>query len=144
MKLFREIIGHQENIQLLQNAISQNQVAHAYLFLGPKGVGKKTTALAFARALFCSCPIGGDACGRCRCCQQVSEGNHPDLYLISPTGSSIKIDQVREIQKKAIIKPYQGQRVTFLLELVETMTSEAANCLLKLLEEPNQGVSFIL
>jgi len=144
MKLFREIIGHQENIHLLQNAISQNQVAHAYLFLGPKGVGKKTTALAFARTLFCSCPTGGDACGYCRFCRQVNERNHPDLHQISPTGSSIKIDQVREIQKKATIKPYQGQRAIFLLEQVETMTSEAANCLLKLLEEPNQEVSFIL
>lgn len=144
MKLFREIIGHWENIHLLQNAINQNQVAHAYLFIGPKGVGKKTTALAFTRALFCSCLTGGDACGHCRCCRQVKEGNHPDLHQISPTGSSIKIDQVREIQKKATIKPYQGQRVIFLLEQAETMTSEAANCLLKLLEEPNQGVSFIL
>ncbi|HCJ79511.1 MAG TPA: DNA polymerase III subunit delta' [Desulfotomaculum sp.] len=144
MKLFRDIIGHQENIHLLQNAISQNQVAHAYLFLGPKGVGKKTTALAFARTLFCSCLTEGDACGHCRCCQQANEGNHPDLHQISPTGSSIKIDQVREIQKIAALKPYQGQRVIFLLEQVETMTPEAANCLLKLLEEPNQEISFIL
>ena len=112
MKLFREIIGHQENIHLLQNAINQNQVAHAYLLLGPKGVGKKTTALAFARTLFCSCPMGGDACGCCRCCRQVKEGNHPDLHQISPTGSSIKIDQVREIQKIAALKPYQDRKST--------------------------------
>lgn len=144
MKLFREITGHRENIRLLRNAIIQNQVAHAYLFLGPKGVGKKTTALAFARFLFCLHPVNNDACGHCHHCQQVKEGNHPDLHQIGPSGSSIKIDQVREIQKKAALKPHQGQRAIFLLEQAETMTPEAANCLLKLLEEPNKEVIFIL
>jgi DNA polymerase-3 subunit delta' len=144
MKLLQEIAGHKQLVKILIKAVSSGRVAHAYLFAGPEGVGKETTATAFARALLCSGPAGGDACGVCRQCRQVSGGNHPDFYLVEPAGSSIKIEQVREIQRRAPYRPYQGGRKVFLIRRAEAMTAEAANCILKTLEEPPGDTVFIL
>jgi DNA polymerase-3 subunit delta' len=144
MKFLQEIVGHKQSVKILMNAVSSGRVAHAYLFAGPEGVGKDTTAMAFARALLCSSTTGGDACGLCRECRQVSGGNHPDFYLVDPSGLSIKIEQVREIQRKAPYRPYQGGRKIFLIRQAEAMTAEAANCILKTLEEPPGDTVFIL
>lgn len=144
MLLMRQIVGHKQIVRTLLNAISYGRVAHAYLFTGPKGVGKETTALAFARALLCSRPAGGDACGKCRECRQVEHQNHPDLYFVQPTGTSIKIEQIRGIQRRALYRPYQGGRKLFLIREAEVMTLEAANCLLKTLEEPPGDTVFML
>jgi len=144
MLFLRDIIGHGQVIRTLLNAVSNDKVSHAYLFAGPEGVGKATTALAFARALLCAGPVGGDACGECRECRQVEHSSHPDFYCLSPDGLSIKIEQVREIQRKAVFRSYQGGRKVFLIEQAEAMTAEAANCLLKILEEPPGGTVFIL
>lgn len=144
MKLLQEIVGHKQSVKILVKAIAGSRVAHAYIFAGPEGVGKETTAMSFARALLCSRPAGGDACGVCRECRQVSSGNHPDFYLVEPAGSSIKIEQVREIQRRAPYRPYQGGRKVFLIRQAETMTAEAANCILKTLEEPPEDTVFIL
>lgn len=144
MKFLREIMGHKQPVKILMKAVSSGRVAHAYLFAGPGGVGKETTALSFARALLCSRPAGGDACGLCRECRQVSGGNHPDFYIVEPAGASIKIEQVREIQRKAPYRSYQGGRKIFLIRQAESMTAEAANCILKTLEEPPKDTVFIL
>ncbi|MFX4262896.1 DNA polymerase III subunit delta' [Pelotomaculum propionicicum] len=144
MKLLQEIVGHKQSVKILFKAVAGGRVAHAYLFAGPEGVGKETTALSFARALLCSSPTGGDACGVCRECRQVSGGNHPDFSLVEPSGSSIKIEQVREIQRRAPYRPYQGGRKVFLIRQAEAMTAEAANCILKTLEEPPADTVFIL
>ncbi|MBC7324735.1 MAG: DNA polymerase III subunit delta', partial [Moorella sp. (in: Bacteria)] len=110
----------------------------------PAGVGKKTVARAFARALLCTQPREGDACARCRACRQVQEGNHPDLFLVQPAPHTIKIDQLRELQRRVALTPYQSSRQVCLLERAEAMTGEAANCFLKTLEEPPGEVIFIL
>jgi DNA polymerase-3 subunit delta' len=144
MKLLSEIVGHQNIINLLRKIVITGRVAHAYLFLGPAGVGKNTVARAFARALLCLQPRQGDACGRCRPCRQAEEGNHPDLIFVRPTPNPIKIDQVRELQGRVALTPYQGYHQICLIERSETMTGEAANCFLKTLEEPAAGVIFIL
>lgn len=144
MKCLQEIVGHKQSVKILMRAVSSGRVAHAYLFAGPEGVGKETTAMSFARALLCSRPAAGDACGTCRECRQVSGGNHPDFYHVDPAGSSIKIEQVREIQRRAPYRPYQGGRKVFLIRQAETMTAEAANCILKTLEEPPVDTVFIL
>ncbi len=144
MKLLQEIVGHKQSVKILVRAIAGGRVAHAYIFAGPEGVGKETTALSFARALLCSSPTGGDACGVCRECRQAGSGNHPDFYLVEPAGASIKIEQVREIQRRAPYRSYQGGRKVFLIRQAETMTAEAANCILKTLEEPPADTVFIL
>jgi len=144
MLFLKDIVGHGQVVRTLLNAVSNDKVSHAYLFAGPEGVGKATTALAFARALLCARPAGGDACGECRECRQVEHFNHPDFYYLKPDGLSIKIEQVREIQRKTMFRAYQGSRKVFLVEQAETMTAEAANCLLKVLEEPPGDTVFIL
>lgn len=145
MRFLREIVGHEYIVRTLLNAVSYRRVGHAYLFAGPEGVGKETVALAFARALLCAGPRGGDACGTCRECLQVEHGNHPDLHYAQPDGTSIKIEQIRAIQRRAPYRPYQGGRQVFLVRQAELMTAEAANCLLKTLEEPpGEKIVFIL
>lgn len=144
MLFLKEIVGHNQMIKMLMSAVAHDRVAHAYLFIGPEGVGKATSALAFTRALLCTDPSGGDACGSCRECRQMAHSNHPDFYRLSPTGSSIKIEQIRGIQRKVMFRSYQGGRKVFLIEQAETMTAEAANCLLKTLEEPPADTAFIL
>ncbi|MGB9804241.1 DNA polymerase III subunit delta' [Desulfofundulus sp.] len=139
-----EIIGHGEIVRALRRAVEQDRVSHAYLFAGPDGVGKTTTALAFGAALLCRYPGSGDACGKCRDCRQVAGQNHPDLHRIAPDGASIKIGQVREMLHRIALSPYQGQRQIFLVEQADMMTGEAANCLLKTLEEPPAGTVIIL
>ncbi|AEF92946.1 DNA polymerase III, delta prime subunit [Desulfotomaculum nigrificans CO-1-SRB] len=140
----KDVIGHREIVQILKNAVQRDRVAHAYLFLGPQGVGKQTVARAFARVLLCDRPIDGDACGRCRSCQQMAHDNHPDLHFMEPAGASIKIEQIRELLRKVQFKPYQAERQVFMLEMAEAMTTEAANCFLKTLEEPGSQSVFLL
>ncbi|HOV79109.1 MAG TPA: DNA polymerase III subunit delta' [Bacillota bacterium] len=144
MRFLRDIVGHRQIVRTLSNAVASGRVAHACLFAGPAGVGKETTALAFARALLCSRPAGGEACGECRECRQVEHGNHPDLCFVQPAGASIKIEQIRAVQRLAPYRSYQGGRKIFVIRNAETMTPEAANCLLKILEEPPADTCFIL
>lgn len=144
MKLFSEIYGQNNTIDLLRRSFDKQMVSHAYLFCGPSGVGKKTCAAAFARALLCNQPSEGDACGECRSCRQVEAGNHPDFIKVEPDGGSIKIDKAREIQRRMTLAPFQGGRQICLIDRAENMTEEAANCFLKILEEPPAGVVFIL
>lgn len=144
MKYLKEIVGHKQSVKILLRSLSSGRVAHAILLAGPEGVGKETAALSFARALLCSSPADGDACGLCRECRQVSSGNHPDFYIVEPAGSSIKIEQIRDIQRKVPYLAYQGGRKIFLIRQAEAMTAEAANCMLKTLEEPPRDTVFIL
>jgi DNA polymerase-3 subunit delta' len=144
MALFEEIIGHEQILRTLGNAIRQERVSHAYLFSGPQGVGKRTVAQAFARALLCTSPIAGVPCDLCRSCKQARHGNHPDFRWVRPEGVSVKIQQVREIQRTVGFRAYQGGRSITVIEQADRMTLEAANCLLKTLEEPPVGAHFIL
>lgn len=144
MKGLADIIGHREIVLALRNAVDKQKAAHAFLFSGQQGVGKKTTAMAFARALLCQNPCAADACGQCQDCRLVCDGTHPDLHVLKPDGASIKIQQVRQLQRSILLSPHQGHRQVYILECVEKMTVEAANSLLKNLEEPPTGVVYIL
>lgn len=144
MTNFNDIIGHRDIVLTLKKSVLKGRIAHAYLFAGPPGVGKKTMAGFFARVLLCESPQEGDACGNCRSCRQAEADNNPDLHLIRPTGASIKIEQMRELIRKVQFKPYQGERQVFIIEQAETMTVEAANSFLKTLEEPAGHSVFIL
>jgi DNA polymerase-3 subunit delta' len=139
-----EIIGHTRAVAELKGAIVSRRVAHAYLLAGPPGVGKETLALAFGRALLCQESQGGDSCGTCFSCRRASDGTHPDLAVVRPDGASIKIGQIRLLQRETRFGPRTGSWFVIVVEGAETMTPDAANSLLKTLEEPPRGMVFVL
>jgi len=142
---FSEIIGQEVAVNILKKSIENNRCAHAYLFAGPDGVGKRTTAIAFAKALNCrsSC---SDGCGRCDSCRKIEKGTHPDVELISARegGLTISIDQIRKLQRRVSYKPLEGNWKVYIIDDAASATEEAANCLLKTLEEPPPQVVLIL
>ncbi len=144
MILLKDIIGHDEIIRALKGALVSGRVSHAYLFAGPRGVGKLTTAVAFARALVCSLAAGGDACGECDSCGRVKRGVHPDVRVIGPEGATVKISQVRQLSAGIRFGPAAGRWTVRIVDEADKMTAEAANSLLKTLEEPLPGVVIIL
>ncbi|MDI3281105.1 MAG: DNA polymerase III subunit delta' [Bacillota bacterium] len=141
---FADFTGQERIKNLLRNAVAQGRVAQTYLFAGPPGVGKRALALALAQALNCLSPQGEDSCGTCPSCRRVEGGNHPDVLLVEPGGGALKIDQMRWLQQEAALRPYAGRRRVFILEGAETLTDQAANSLLKLLEEPPPSAVLIL
>ncbi|MFZ7111383.1 MAG: DNA polymerase III subunit delta' [Desulfatiglandales bacterium] len=141
---FSQIIGQEKAIQVLKKAMARERMPHAYLFVGIHGVGKTTTALALAQAVNCDAPVEGEACDRCRLCRQILNGNFPDLTVINPDGRSIKIEQIRELNRAFSFKPVAGRYRVSIVRQAELMTEEAANSFLKTLEEPPEGNILIL
>jgi DNA polymerase-3 subunit delta' len=137
---FDRIRGQAAAVELLSRVIETERVAHAYAFVGPSGVGRKLTALAFAQALLCR--AGG--CGRCRSCARVSAGVHPDCRLVVPEGQAIKIEQVRELERLASLTPHEERVKVFIVDDAERLTLPAANALLKTLEEPPPRTVLVL
>ena len=129
------IVGHEQIVTQLHHAIGSNRVAGAYLFAGPVGVGKETVALHFAKSINCL-DFDESACGACISCRKTDAGNHPDTQIVSPAGAWVRIDQIRELQKRIVYRPLEGVRKVIILREADRMNLEAANCLLKTLEEP--------
>jgi len=146
MKL-ADILGQERVVDALRRSIAANRVAHAYLFEGPNGCGRRTTALALvAGPLAVAAPVAGDACGACPSCRKLAAGHHPDLHLLEPLPDKrdIVIDQVRELQQVLSLRPYEASRKACLIHPAERMTVGAANSLLKTLEEPPGHAVIIL
>lgn len=141
--LFREILGQDRAVNTLRQAWANDRMAHAYLFTGPEGVGKKLTALTLAQALFCKFK-SSEPCGNCPGCLKVKNSCHPDLYILSSGTAAIKIDQIRWLQKQIMLKGVEGDKKMAVLEGAEKMTPEAANAFLKTLEEPPPDTFVIL
>lgn len=139
--IFESITGHQQQIKLLENAINNSRVAHAYLFEGPDGVGKRLVALSFAQGLLCAT---GNSCNSCSACRKVQSNSHPDLFLLKTDASSIKIEQIRTLQQQLVLRPFEANHKICLIDDAERLTPEAANALLKTLEEPQSGTLIIL
>lgn len=147
-----QIIGQSRVVALLQRSLERESLAHAYLLVGPPHVGKMTLALNLAQAL--NCPATEHPCGECVSCQKIASGNHADVQVIGLTqnGDSaegrlraeIGIDQIRQMQHSASLPPFEGKHKIFIIEGAEFLSTEAANCLLKTLEEPVGRVLFIL
>ena len=140
---FSEVIGHQRPLQILRRVIDTGRVHHAYLFTGMEGIGKRLAALNMAKALNCV-NQAGEACDHCRSCQLIAKGMHPDIILIEPTGESVKIEQIRELERSIAFKPYEARWRVILIDGAEQLTREAANALLKTLEEPPPRTTIIL
>jgi DNA polymerase III subunit delta' len=140
---FKDICGQEKPIAFLKNAMERGRVSHAYLFFGLSGVGKRTTAEIFARALNCrEAPL--DACGRCVSCLKMARENHPDILILKPEGQFIRIQEIRALQNQMRFKPFEGGKRVFILVDAERMNSAAANALLKTLEEPAPSNILIL
>ncbi|MCD4814575.1 DNA polymerase III subunit delta' [bacterium] len=142
---FSQIRGQSHAVDYLKRSLVNRRIAHAYLFSGPEGVGKKTTAIALAQALNCQTPENNDACGDCLACRKIAVNTHPDVQHIGPDGQSIKIEQIREhLQREVILKPLEGKTKLYTLDPADAMTLESANSILKLLEEPPENVVIVL
>ncbi|MFC1495064.1 DNA polymerase III subunit delta' [Thermodesulfobacteriota bacterium] len=144
MKSFTQILGQEKAIGFLKKVIKGDKIPHAYLFTGIEGAGKRTTALALARAVNCKSPIDGDGCGECKVCRQMNSGNFPDYFTIEPDGQNIKIEQIREFNRSINYKPVLGKYRITIINRAEMMTEEAANSFLKTLEEPPPGNIIVL
>ncbi len=146
---FRQILGQERVISHLRTARQKGRLSHAHLFLGPEGVGRASTARALAAALNCLTPLeDGDACGTCASCRRLAAGTNPDFVVIGPTSEShqpqIKIEQIREFRRLTSYAPYgDGWRVA-LIKPAEALRDEAANALLKTLEEPPERHLLVL
>jgi DNA polymerase-3 subunit delta' len=143
-KPFSEIIGQERTISFLKGVMARGKIPHAYLFAGISGVGKTTTALAFTQAINCKEQVNEEACGHCQTCRQVRSGNFPDLVFIEPDGQNIKIEQIRGLNRALSFKPVSGRYRVSIIRQAEAMTDEAANSLLKTLEEPPPNNLIIL
>lgn len=140
--MFENILGNNRIKNLLKQAIEQNKVSHSYLLVGTMGIGKKMMATQYAKAILCS--EQKKPCHTCKSCIEFEGQNNPDFLWIKPEGNSIKIEQIRELQKRIQEKPIISNRKVYIIEDADFMTKEAQNCLLKTLEEPPQFATIIL
>ena len=140
--MFDKIIGNEEIQELLKQTIKSKRASHSYLFIGTEGIGKKMLAKEFAKALLCI--EENKYCGKCKSCIEFDNNNNPDFILIEPEESSIKIDQIREIQRKVVEKPIISRQKVYIIDDSDKMTPEAQNGLLKTLEEPPEYITIIL
>ncbi|MBI4236492.1 MAG: DNA polymerase III subunit delta' [Chloroflexi bacterium] len=131
-------------VRYLEESLRSGRMAHAYLLSGPPGVGVLALARQMAQALLCQGPE--PPCGACRHCRRVAAGTHADLVVLKPTGVSgaILIDAVREMRAFATLQPFEAHGRVLIIDGAEAMTRDAANALLKLLEEPPPGVTLLL
>lgn len=139
--MFERVIGQEKAKQILTRAISGGLLSHAYLFTGPEGVGKTTMAIELAMVLNCKTQVG---CGECNNCRRIQAGIYPDVRIIKPDGPSIKIDLIRELTEFIAMSSFEGKSKVAIIKGAEKMRDEAANSLLKTLEEPPHDSFLIL
>ena len=144
-----EVIERSRVVPLLKSSLQRGKLPNAYLLAGPVHVGKMTLAVNLAQAL--NCEAEDKPCGKCAACRKIKAGKHADVQIVSLASASkdsktkeIGIDPVREIQHSASLPPYEGKYKVFIIDGAELLSNEAANCLLKTLEEPAENVIYIL
>jgi DNA polymerase-3 subunit delta' len=146
---FSEVVGQERAIEVLKREFFHGRVSHAYLFTGMESVGKQLTALAFAKVLQCD-RADGDSCGVCPPCLKITKGTHPDVRFYVPESrtkgarSKIYIEQIRNLQSDISLKAMEGKKKVFVINDADRMVEQAANALLKTLEEPPQDSYLIL
>lgn len=139
--MFESIIGNDKIKKELTDIVKQNRISHSYLFVGVEGIGKKKIAKDFAQMILCDKKSG---CKMCKSCIQLKSDNHSDFNIIEPEGNSIKIEQIRTLQKQVLEKPITSKYKVYIIDDADKMTKESQNCLLKTLEEPPSNTIFIL
>ncbi|WP_456441076.1 DNA polymerase III subunit gamma/tau [Caldithrix abyssi] len=139
---FEEVIGQEHVSKTLANAIANGRIAHAYIFSGPRGVGKTTTARILAKAVNCEKGPTPTPCNTCPSCQAITKGNAMDVYEIDGA-SNRGIDEIRNLREKIRFAPSMGKYRVYIIDEVHMLTKEAFNALLKTLEEPPEHVIFI-
>lgn len=152
---FCDIKGQDRPIEIIKEHIKHFRLSHAYLFCGPEGVGKKLLAKTLAKTVNCL-KLDNDSCDNCPSCLKIDKNQHPDVHFLDdgiPENSlalaqidtkSIKIESIRNLQKEANLRPYEGRKKVFIIDNAHNLTSEAANALLKVLEEPPKNSLIIL
>jgi DNA polymerase-3 subunit delta' len=140
------IIGQDKAVAMLLAMMKRQRVASSYIFCGEPGIGKKTTAINFAKALNCEGPdvSSGDACDECTSCRKIDAGVHPDLMVLSPEDRIIKIEEIRTLGDALSYKPFEARKKVIIVDEAETMNISAANAFLKTLEEPPDESVIIL
>jgi len=140
---FKEIRGQERVVRILQKELENSSLYGAYLFVGPRGVGKRLTALTFAKALNCE-KEKIDSCERCLSCRKINHLNYSNVRMISGEDSSIKIEQTRNLKRESGYRIYEGKKRIWIIEEAGRLSLEASNSLLKILEEPPPDTIFIL
>ena len=162
---FKNIIGQESAISMLQGILKRKRLAGSYLFCGETGIGKKTTAIQFAKAVNCLRAIGDsddapiglettppppsstpafDSCDACESCVKVDAGTHPDVLIVAPEERQIRIEEVRTIEETLSFRPFEGRKKVVIVDDADTMNQAAANAFLKTLEEPPEDSLIIL
>lgn len=140
---FHKVIGQEKAARMLKNALAHRRLAHAYLFSGPDRVGQRHMAMELAKALNCT-KRKDDACDTCTHCVRIAHGNFPDVHWIQPEGHAVKIDQIRALQENVSYHSMEASVKVLIIEAADMMTVQAANSLLKFLEEPVGDVVAVL
>lgn len=140
---FDEIIGNEKTKEELKRSLEEDKVSHSYMFVGIEGIGKQLIAKAFAQMILCTNETE-KGCDKCKSCIEFQSQNHPDFLYIEPDGNSIKIEQIRYLQRKIQEKPIISNKKVYIINDADKMTQEAQNCLLKTLEEPPEYSTIIL
>ena len=140
--MFDKILGNSNIKDELIHIVELNKISHSYLFLGTSGIGKKEIAKEFAKMILCLSEK--KYCNHCKSCIEFDSNNNPDFQIIEPDGNSLKIEQIRQMQRKIIEAPIISKNKVYIINDADLMTIEAQNCLLKTLEEPPEFVTIIL
>ena len=139
--MFENILGNEKNKKILEKSMELKKISHSYIFWGTEGIGKKLIAKEFAKRILC---LEQQEDCKCKSCIEFDSDNNPDFQLIEPNEGKVKIEQIREMQRKVAEKPIISNKKVYIIENSDTMTTEAQNCLLKILEEPPEYITIIL